>query len=312
MSLLCQEYSSRSTWLAARRHTVGGSEAPVVMGMNKWKSPFTLWAEKVHVLEHPPREDQDESMRIGQQLEDTVRQMYCAHTERMLDYPGPYVIYFSKKVDFAHVSVDAFIRKCGPQPRGVFEAKVTGAWAKSEWDGEPPLMAQCQLQHGLMVTGFAWGSIAGLVAGWRWKFVTADFERNEKFIARLREKEEEFMYHVLHGTPPPVDSSRSTTDTLQLLYPQENGKVVPLGQDALDLHEALERTKRELKDLQQQEAYLKNELKVRIGEGAVGVLPDGVTAYRWKSVHKDAYTVDPCDYRELRKIRFNGGDYAKQ
>ena len=37
---------SESEWQAARRQSVGGSDAATVLGLNPYASPYSLWAEK--------------------------------------------------------------------------------------------------------------------------------------------------------------------------------------------------------------------------------------------------------------------------
>ena len=44
---------SRDAWLVARRHSLGGSDAAAVMGLNPYKSPFALWAEKTGMVPEP-------------------------------------------------------------------------------------------------------------------------------------------------------------------------------------------------------------------------------------------------------------------
>lgn len=36
----------RTEWLEQRRKGIGGSDAPVIMGVNPWRSPMDLWLEK--------------------------------------------------------------------------------------------------------------------------------------------------------------------------------------------------------------------------------------------------------------------------
>ena len=40
------EWSNHEEWLAIRRQYIGGSDAGAVIGMNPYKSSYTLWAEK--------------------------------------------------------------------------------------------------------------------------------------------------------------------------------------------------------------------------------------------------------------------------
>ena len=37
---------SREEWLMQRRKTIGGSDAAGIVGLSKWASPFSVWAEK--------------------------------------------------------------------------------------------------------------------------------------------------------------------------------------------------------------------------------------------------------------------------
>ena len=47
----------RCDWLDARRKGIGGSDASVIAGVNKWKSPLDLWLEKtVQVDDNEPGE----------------------------------------------------------------------------------------------------------------------------------------------------------------------------------------------------------------------------------------------------------------
>ena len=42
---------SKEDWTAARRESIGGSDAAAVLGLNPWKGPFALWAEKTGAVE---------------------------------------------------------------------------------------------------------------------------------------------------------------------------------------------------------------------------------------------------------------------
>ena len=60
---------TREEWLEQRRKSIGGSDAAAIVGLSKWASPFSIWAEKTGKT--PPKED-NEAMRIGHDLEDYV------------------------------------------------------------------------------------------------------------------------------------------------------------------------------------------------------------------------------------------------
>ena len=45
------EMAEHDKWLEMRNKGIGGSEAAVIVGMNRWKSPFQLWLEKTGEVE---------------------------------------------------------------------------------------------------------------------------------------------------------------------------------------------------------------------------------------------------------------------
>lgn len=37
-------------WLKERRHSIGGSDVGALLGLNRYRSPYTVWAEKIGLL----------------------------------------------------------------------------------------------------------------------------------------------------------------------------------------------------------------------------------------------------------------------
>lgn len=60
---------SREDWLEQRRHTIGGSDAAGIIGLSKWSSPVSVWADKTGRL---PDKPDTEAMRLGRDLEGYV------------------------------------------------------------------------------------------------------------------------------------------------------------------------------------------------------------------------------------------------
>lgn len=61
---------SREEWLLSRQKGIGGSDAAVVLGLSKWKTPFELWLEKTgQVLLD---DEQSDAAYFGTILEDIV------------------------------------------------------------------------------------------------------------------------------------------------------------------------------------------------------------------------------------------------
>lgn len=67
----------RPEWLAIRRKTVGGSDAAGIIGLSKWSTPYTVWADKTGRL---PDKPDTEAMRLGRDLEDYVARRWMEET----------------------------------------------------------------------------------------------------------------------------------------------------------------------------------------------------------------------------------------
>lgn len=46
---------SREAWLEKRRKTIGGSDAAAIVGLSRYASPYTVWADKTGRI--PEKED---------------------------------------------------------------------------------------------------------------------------------------------------------------------------------------------------------------------------------------------------------------
>ena len=68
---------SREEWLAQRKHTIGGSDAAGIVGLSKWSSPYSIWADKTGRL---PEKEDTEAMRLGRDLEDYVAKRWMEAT----------------------------------------------------------------------------------------------------------------------------------------------------------------------------------------------------------------------------------------
>ena len=60
---------SREEWLMRRRKTIGGSDAAGIVGLSRWASPFSVWADKTG---RAAEKEDTEAMRQGRDLEDYV------------------------------------------------------------------------------------------------------------------------------------------------------------------------------------------------------------------------------------------------
>jgi len=294
-----EEQMAREIWLEQRKNGLGGSDAAVILGLSPWKSPLALWSEKTGLVE-PEDIGALEYVEWGNILEEPIAKKYSEVTGRKLVDHGRYLIFKSPIHPFMFCTPDREIVPIDDRGPGELSIKTAGAYKEHDWEEEPPLMYQAQLQHELIVRELLWGSFAVLIGGQ--KFRWCDQDRNEDLCSYILEKEEEFWDQVQREDPPPADASDSTKEVLLRLYPQDTGESVALSPDALDWAEKRSSLKQEEKRIKSELQEVDNLIKAAIGDATFGVLPDG-SGFKWAQQKRAGYTVQPTEFRVLREVK---------
>lgn len=291
-----EEHPTKDAWLKGRRHGIGASDASAVLGLNPWKSPLALYAEKLELSE--PSDEETEAMEWGTRLEPVIAEKYQAATGRQLAPVEPYTIYRSRRHPFMTATFDRLILG-DPRGLGILQIKAVGAFKAEDWEDEPPVYYQVQTQQEAMVAGAAWGSLAVLIGGQRFRHF--DFTRNDRFLSVLVEREEAFWNRLLTQDPPPVDGSESAREILKRLYPKETpGLVVNLPAEAIEWDADLQQVKGLGKEYEEKRQTLENKIKAALGEAEAGICPNGLT-YTWKASPRKGYVVADTIVRTLRR-----------
>ena len=204
--LVSTESMPYTDWLEYRKQGIGGSDASVVCGINRYKSPVELWLDKTGQL--PPQEA-GEAAYWGTQLEPFVRAEFTKRTGIEVCHKSE--LLQSEEHPFMLANLDG---TCEVPDVGtcIFEAKTASAYKAGEWEDTIPDEYMLQVQHCMAVTGYAGTYIAVLIGGntFKWRFV----ERDEELISMLIELETGFWNHVQDCTPPPLDGSDATAKFL--------------------------------------------------------------------------------------------------
>jgi predicted phage-related endonuclease len=275
--------TDRASWLQARLQGIGGSEACIVLGLTK-KSWLELWGEKLQLIEPDSFEDL-EYIKWGNILEDPIAQEVSARTGRRIIDHGRFAIAFSEKYTFMHCTIDRempypglyvdavpnVLMPPGFGP-GSLSIKSAGEYRREDWDEGPPLWAQVQVQHELIVHDWQWGTIAALIGGNKLRFY--DVVRNENFCATLIEREREFWQYVIEQKQPPPDASESTRAALGKMHPRDDGSIIDLPLDSYEWADLLRKAKEDEKEAQVRAQAAKNLIIYHIGKASVGLLPD--------------------------------------
>lgn len=262
-------------WLEYRRQGIGGSDASVVCGINRYKSPVELWLDKTGQL--PPQEA-GEAAYWGTQLEPFVRAEFTRRTGIWVDHRSE--LLQSEEHPFMLANLDGI---CEVPDVGtcVFEAKTASAYKAGEWEDAIPDEYMCQIQHYMAVTGYVGAYIAVLIGGntFKWRFV----ERDEELISMLIELETAFWNHVQDGTLPPLDGSDASARFLAQRFPSSTpASRITLPNTAADLLDQYDEACEQLEVITEQKQRAENLLKEMMGDNEVGTA--GGRVITWKSV----------------------------
>jgi len=211
-------------WLDERRKGIGGSDAAAVLGMNRFSSPYAVWADKVGIL---PQQDENERMRLGRHLEPYV-------ATRFTEISGIKVrnlnaILYNKKYPFALANID---RRIVGEKAGL-EIKTTSSINTRRFaGGDYPDEYYIQCVHYLAVTGWDKWYLCVLILGSPDEPIIYEIERDEFEIKALMEQERDFWErYVVTGTPPPMDGTQATGNALSAIYSETRYDAITIGQE---------------------------------------------------------------------------------
>jgi putative phage-type endonuclease len=210
----------REQWLKCRQEGIGGSDAAVIVGLNKNKTPLNTYIEKVEPLEID--EEENEYMEWGNLHEPTIREKFKrVHPDLIVRQS--HFMWQHPEHKFMLANVDGFLYH-KDKGWGVLEIKTASEYRLKEWGGgEVPEEYLIQAQHYLAVLGLNWGWFAVLIGGNKYREFY--FERDDELIEYLIELEGKFWHeNVLAGVPPMIDGTEASTQILNMLFPAANTK----------------------------------------------------------------------------------------
>ncbi|WP_374193853.1 YqaJ viral recombinase family protein [Alkalihalobacillus sp. BA299] len=285
-------------WLQVRTKGIGGSDASIIAGINKWKSPMGLYLEKVG--QSPLESTAGEAAYWGNTLEELVAQEFSKRTgfkirKRNAILQHPEHSFMLANVDRLIVGVNEGL-----------ECKTASEYLKKEWENEEiPAAYLLQCQHYMAVTGYQAWWIAVLIGGN--KFIYKKVDRDEELISYLIDIEKNFWEnHVMKGVPPEIDGSQASSDLLNALYPNSYESEIELPEEVSTYLDALEQVNSELKSLDERKKEYENKIKQVIGDNEKGYWKDKTIT--WKTVKSTR--LDNKKFKEEQPDLFQ--KYAKE
>jgi putative phage-type endonuclease len=292
-------------WLEARktpRSTFGASSVATLLGLNKHCSPYTFYQQCVGAL---PETDQTIPMEVGLELEPLIARVYARQTGRHVMTYNEYV-HSTPESRVVYTHPDYPWLSSTPDRKVIFEdnhdgpleLKTANEFMRKEWDAEPPLPYMVQNQIQMACEERDRGSLAGLIGNR--ELVYADQILSAKLLRGVIPKLIEFRERVLNNDPPPADGSDSTTETLKILHPDDNGATVVAEAEFLETLYAFEAEKEKLKFHEAEKKALQNMILARIGPATF--LECAGVRYSLKTTDRKGFTVEPTSFRMLKKI----------
>lgn len=278
-----------ATEVIDRTQFIGGSDIAAILGLSRWKTPLSVWAEKTGHI--PPKEVTGEAVELGTYLEEYIARRFARETGKTVmrktdRVSHPRYPIFRAQIDRLVVNEDA-----------VLECKSTGERMAKAWaDDEIPPDYICQVMWQLACTGRKTAYIAVLIGNREFKYKQID--RDPIMIAEMLKRAQDFWDHFIVPRVMPMQVSAQDNETLLALFPEaELGTEVELGDEGAKLCELRASLWQDRLALDNQIERIEAELKAKVKTSEVGLAGN----YRvfWKNAKRKAYTVEATQYRRF-------------
>ena len=251
----------REQWLKLRRRGIGGSDAAAIVGLDRYRSPFDVYADKLGLKPEIP---DNEAMRQGRDLEDYVAQRFMEATGKKVRRRN--AILQHPEHTFMTANVDRWV----VGENAGLECKTTSVLNRAKFNqGEFPPNYYVQCVHYMAVTGAERWYLAVLVLNNAFHVFT--IERDDAEIQALIEAEKDFWEnHILKQIPPAPDGSEATTEVIKQLFPEakERKEAALFGyEQKIEQYLVLDE---QVKELTKQRDALKQEIQLTLADAEIG------------------------------------------
>lgn len=209
-------------WLQLRKNKVGASDAPVIMGVSPWKTPFQLWQQKLDLV---PDEPTTPSQQYGIDMEEIARQAYQSYT----NIPVRPKVVFHPDQSFMMASLD------GLSSDGKIAVEIKNVKQEdhqSAKSGRIPKYYYPQLQHQMACLELPEMHYFSYKPN---DSILVVVRRDDKYIENLYEEEKKFYNYVENlETPPLTDKDYVNFDDQEWNYTALEWMSISKRMDMLD------------------------------------------------------------------------------
>ena len=258
--------STQAAFLQERTTGIGGSDAPAVCGISRFKTPLEVYLDKKGLREDTAP---SEAMELGNRLEPEIARLYA---DRMgVTVYKPDNLFRHKEHPFMIGHLDGIVDANGNGKYGL-ECKLTRGLPATEWGesgtDEVPESYIMQVQHYMAVTGLNRFDIAALVGGTEFRIY--HIQRNDALIDYMIKLEADFWNsHVLAGVPPMIDGSDAATKWLKRQFPSDSGVEIAATDEVAFLADQYRIAKAGSDKLEATVKELRNQILYVMGDAAV-------------------------------------------
>lgn len=267
---------TREEWLEARRNLITASDIGAILGLNAYKSSTDLWLEKKGLV---PEKEESGAMWLGKALEDTAAKWWGERNGKQVIPHGCLVI--SECGRFG--ATPDFLAGSEINPSSLLETKTTVIRAAKAIGFDPyqqgtdrvpeSYLLQCQWQ--MFVTGERVCHLALLVLDARelWCY---EIHRNDDLIRKCVTAAENFLELLASDEMPPITGEHPRDlDTLNDLYPQDDGEAIHATEEDEVLLARLEAAYGDYKRAEAEKKRLEALLKARMESATTLLFGDG-------------------------------------
>ena len=283
---------SREKWLEERRKSLGGSDMGAVLGLNRYRSPYTVWAEKTGRIGEEP---ENEAMRVGRDLEPYVASRFEEVSRKGVRRMN----YLLRREDCPHLHVNIDRQILG-ESSGL-ECKTASALNLKRYEGgDFPESYYAQCVTYLAVTGWQRWYLAALVLGkgfYCYQITTVPddyvpgwcessvYVSPDEIKALKRCAADFWRDYIEADSPPPMDGAESTTETITTIYEGGGGEVELFGRERLI--EQYQYLMSQKKIIEEDAAIIKQQLMKDLGDNEHGYC--GRFTVDWKAQSRQTF-----------------------
>lgn len=251
------------------------SKVAAILGESRWESPFGLWQRMRGNVEPDAPKD---IFAVGHAFELALAELWKYETPGWQLSPGEVQIVLDPNQFGFPAMVTTDRRGVRGQFRRAVEFKIArdmndmDKWGEEFTDECPAdYWAQCQAQ--MLFSGWTKHNANLMVCGPFWNYRIYDIAFSEFAGAEIVEKCQAFYTSLQSDTPPPLDDTVPTYETMRRLHPEINGETVTVDPDlAMAVHNA----NADKSDAEKKLRGLKTQLLDVMGQAQTALLDNGI------------------------------------